>query len=210
MMSEDSDEFEWDDAADKEDIDALLSQPPRQPDFTQSTTPASQSFYTGDFTYSPRKTPRTDSFSTPGKRKFGDMEYATSQTPTSVFSSRTTQSQTMPPPSFDISSTPTPSKYRNALSADPGEPSELALEAIKILESHGAVVPRRAQEELSTLLNRQDLKMKGIMRGRDISRVALKKKDHEIAMLNEKIASLMAEEDVESTIVSGSSSFYGR
>jgi hypothetical protein len=202
MMSEDTDEFGWDDSVADDDFEKLLSQPPRQPDFGRAP-PATPSFGSSDFTYSPRKTPRTDSFTTPGKRKFADMERESFMTPTSIFSSQT-QSQSFSPSSVDISSTPTPSKYRNALSADSGaDTSDLAQQAIKILEGHGTVVPRRAMEELVSLLNRHDLKMKGITRGRDISRAAVKKKENEISILNERIATLEAQLEMGRTVLSG-------
>lgn len=202
MMSEDTDEFGWDDSVADDDFEKLLSQPPRQPDFGRAP-PATPSFGSSDFTYSPRKTPRTDSFTTPGKRKFAGMERESFMTPTSIFSSQT-QSQSFSPSSVDISSTPTPSKYRNALSANSGaDTSDLAQQAMKILEGHGTVVPRRAMEELVSLLNRHDLKMKGITRGRDISRAAVKKKENEISILNERIATLEAQLEMGRTVLSG-------
>jgi hypothetical protein len=90
------------------------------------------------------------------------------------------------------------------LSADSGaDTSDLAQQAIKILEGHGTVVPRRAMEELVSLLNRHDLKMKGITRGRDISRAAVKKKENEISILNERIATLEAQLEMGRTVLSG-------
>lgn len=100
------------------------------------------------------------------------------------------------PASAEISKTPTPSKYRDVLGGNTGtEMSELSLQALKILEGHGAVVPRKAQDALAELLNRYDLKTKGIIRGRDISRIAVKKKDVQIMELNERIALLESERD---------------
>ncbi|KAL4897637.1 hypothetical protein BDV59DRAFT_168160 [Aspergillus ambiguus] len=201
MMSEDTDEFDWGDTVDDDDFEKLLSQPPRQPDFGHNPA-ADASFASSDFTYSPRKTPRTDSFTSPGKRKFSGMEREDAMTPTSLFSSHT-PSQSFPPSSMDISETPTPSKYRNALAADSEDTSELARQVVKVLESHGTVVPRRAMEELTALLNRHDLKMKGVVRGRDISRAAVKKKENEISILNERIASLEAQREMDSSVFEG-------
>ncbi|KAB8258402.1 hypothetical protein BDV32DRAFT_139630 [Aspergillus pseudonomiae] len=179
MMTEDSDGFEWDDTI--ADEAATVQHKPRQPDFGQAA---------GGSDFLPRKTPRTDSCTSPSKRKLSDMESAPSLTPTSVFSPRSTACR-LPPASAEISVTPTPSKYKNALSADSAaDTSELSLQALRILESHNVVVPRKAQEELTELLNRYDLKTRGIIRGRDISRFAIKKKDEEIMKLNERIVML--------------------
>ncbi|KAE8149975.1 hypothetical protein BDV25DRAFT_129962 [Aspergillus avenaceus] len=183
MMAEDSDEFEWDSTIPDEATTAL--ERPRQPDFGRLDRSDS---------FSPRKTPRTDSFTSPGKRKLSDMVNEVSTlTPSSVFSSRSSAYK-LPPPSAEVSMTPTPSKYRNALAGEPAaEPGALALQALKILESYGTVVPRKAQEELTDVLNRHDLQTKGIIRGRDISRIAIKKKDEQIMKLNERIAALEAQ-----------------
>ncbi|KAB8206101.1 hypothetical protein BDV34DRAFT_212541 [Aspergillus parasiticus] len=177
MMTEDSEGFEWDDTIPDEVTTAQHK--PRQPDFGQVA---------GGSDSTPQKTPRTDYLTSPSKRKLSDMESTSSLTPTSVFSPPSTACR-LPPASAEISMTPTPSKYRNALSADSAaDTSELSLQALRILESHNAVVPRKAQEELTELLNRHDMKTRGIIRGRDISRSAIKKKDEEIMELNERIA----------------------
>ncbi|KNG84358.1 hypothetical protein ANOM_008167 [Aspergillus nomiae NRRL 13137] len=193
MMTEDSDGFEWDDTI--ADEAATVQHKPRQPDFGQAA---------GGSDFLPRKTPRTDSFTSPSKRKLSDMESAPSLTPTSVFSPRSTACR-LPPASAEISVTPTPSKYKNALSADSAaDTSELSLQALRILESHNVVVPRKAQEELTELLNRYDLKTRGIIRGRDISRFAIKKKDEEIMKLNERIVVLESQRELSKSMANGS------
>ncbi|KEY78553.1 hypothetical protein BA78_0702 [Aspergillus fumigatus] len=191
MMMEDTDEFSWDDSTDAEELTKLL-EPPPQPDFGQE---------------GPRKAPRTESFMSPGKRKLSDIENDGRQstatfTPTSIFSSRT---QTrLPPASAEVSMTPTPGRYRNVLSTDARDDfSELGLQALKILESHKVVVPKQAQDELLALLNKHDLKMKGIMRGRDISRIALKKHEETIMKLNERITSLESQREMDRAIIDG-------
>lgn len=100
--------------------------------------------------------------------------------------------------------TPTPGRYRNVLSTDARDDfSELGLQALKILESHKVVVPKQAQDELLALLNKHDLKMKGIMRGRDISRIALKKHEETIMKLNERITSLESQREMDRAIIDG-------
>ncbi|GIK01255.1 hypothetical protein Aspvir_005287 [Aspergillus viridinutans] len=191
MMTEDTDEFSWDDSSEAEQLTELLERP-RQPDFGQG---------------GPRKAPRTETFTSPGKRKLSDMENEESEsasalTPTSIFSPR---AQTrLPPASAEVSMTPTPGRYRNVMSTDAhDDSSELGLEALKILQSHKVVVPKQAQDELLALLNKHDLKTKGIIRGRDISRIALKKKDETIMKLNERIASLESQREMDRAIIDG-------
>ncbi|GFG13435.1 hypothetical protein CNMCM6936_006569 [Aspergillus lentulus] len=191
MMTEDTDEFSWDDSSGAEELTKLL-EPPRQPDFGQDE---------------PRKAPRTETFTSPGKRELSDMENEESEstttlTPTSIFSART---QTrLPPASAEVSMTPTPGRYRNVLSTDArDDSSDLGLQALEILESHKVAVPKEAQDELLALLNKHDLKTKGIIRGRDISRIALKKKDETIMKLNERIASLESQREMDRAIIDG-------
>ncbi|EAW09393.1 uncharacterized protein ACLA_035960 [Aspergillus clavatus NRRL 1] len=170
----------------------------------------------------PRKAARTETYASPGKRKLSEMEDErggsfVSMTPTLVSSPRTgtgmgtglelgAGSRLPPPSSAEISMTPTPTpgRFRNVLEADVGgDSSKLALQALKILEAHKVVVPKQAQDELMGLLNRQDLKMKGISRGRDISRIALKKKDETIMRLNERIASLESQREMDRAVIDG-------
>lgn len=194
MMSEDTDEFEWDDAF-AESSGQLLGKP-RQLDFGSA---ASSSSTLEDS--SPRKAARTDSFTSPGKRKLSDMQNDTPETPTSVWSSRS-ESWRLPPPSADLCLTPTPSKYRNALSGDPrAEPSDLALEVVKILEGHNAVLPRRAQKEVTELLNKHDLKTKGVIRGREISWQQIKKNKEEIKLLQERIEVLEKQRELDQNLL---------
>ncbi|KAF7163469.1 hypothetical protein CNMCM5623_008370 [Aspergillus felis] len=191
MMREDTDEFSWDDSSGAEELTELLERP-RQPDFGQE---------------GPRKAPRTVTITSPGKRKLSGIanegsESASALTPTSTSSPR--MQTRLPPASAELSMTPTPGRYRNVLSTDAhDDSSELGLEALKILESHKVVVPKQAQDELLALLNQHDLKTKGIIRGRDISRIALKKKDETIMKLNERIASLETQREMDRAIIDG-------
>jgi hypothetical protein len=208
MMAEDSPDtepFGWD-----EDLDEQLASsfgdgpspspsppapPLRQPDFGQ---------------------PRTPTRSSSGKRKLSVFEEdggsATTASGTvrrdsgGVFTPQASQEQWFPPLSAEVSMTPTPSRYTNALSADSGSPgqiSEPAGQALKLLEGNGVMVSRRAQNDLVSLLNAQDLKMKGIIRGRDITREALKKRDEQIMRLNEKVQSLESQRELDRAMVNG-------
>jgi len=65
------------------------------------------------------------------------------------------------------------------------------------------IIPRSTREDLVALLNKFDLRMKGISRGRDISREVLKKKDEEIIRLNERVKSLERQRGINGAALRG-------
>lgn len=183
MMTEDTDEFEWDDSMDSE-MERVVesSQPLRQPEFG---LPA-------------RKTPRTGTVTSPGKRKRSVDDDGAEEGGKGVPITPGGPGQGTP------FLTPTPTRYKDAI---PGigesplaTPSDLAVQVSKILEGHGVDVPVAARAELKELLNRHELKAKGILRGRDISWNALKNKDEEIARLNERISMLESQRELDRTV----------
>ncbi|KAL3455266.1 hypothetical protein BJX64DRAFT_282198 [Aspergillus heterothallicus] len=183
MMSEDEDEYEWDDTINPEMYQTFgNSQPPRQPDFG---LPA-------------RKAARTETVTSPGKRKRDDSDEGEEirserPTPVSVLGSATKSGGQFV--------TPTPGKYRNAVEESPIAHSvDLAADVGKILEAYGAPVSKAAEEELKGLFARHEMKIKGVIRGRDVSRVALRKKDEQIARLNERIAELEAQRELNRSV----------
>ncbi|TPR08678.1 hypothetical protein CAN33_005385 [Aspergillus niger] len=169
MMAEDLDEFEW--------------------DISDDTA-----------------TPSRDAVgaSAPEKRKLDDISDVGAQdgskteafTPTSLARSFTDRavsfSSTVPSSSLEFSKTPTPVRFVGASPATGGEKpsSDLAAQAVEILDKNRVVMPEKAKGELMDLLQKYELKVKGIARGRDISRIALKKKDDQIKALNERISML--------------------
>lgn len=200
-ISDDEDSFGWDEDLDDE-VERILGRPPKQPNFSPET---------------PRKTPKTARFTSPGKRKLEEMENHTlseaqatprtgSQqnpvlTPTSQ---RSSQVDYFPPPSVEISTTPTPSRYTSVLSAPShSDNSELATSALALLDRHDVVLPRKAKDELVALLNKHELRAQGIVRGRDITRLALKKKDDKIKELNERIQGLEAQREMDRAVIDG-------
>ncbi|PYH93803.1 hypothetical protein BO71DRAFT_450497 [Aspergillus ellipticus CBS 707.79] len=200
MMTEDTDEFEWDDADDAA-VGKLVSQsqappPLRQPDFGAPKTPRTERISSTSTSSS------FSSFPSPGKRKFGDFDDGDSEKmvgftpPASMirpYTDRGTSfSSSVPPSSMEFSMTPTPVRFRGAAAAAAGasqvESSELAAQAVTALERNKAGLTVQAKDELVDMLNKYELRMKGIIRGRDISRIALKKKDEQIEQLNARIA----------------------
>lgn len=142
-----------------------------------------------------------------------------SQTQTQSFSPTQALSQSSPsfsfpwrppPSSAELCQTPTPKKYNSILTASPSsfqqlhQPSDLANQALSLLESQSVVIPRSTQEDLVSLLNKFDLQMKGVERGRDISRAALKRKDEEIMRLNERVKNLERQREMDGADLEGS------
>lgn len=195
MMAEDFDEFEWEDSDDAVVENILSSQEHRQ---QQAAAAAAAPMRQPNF--GPPKTPSRDAVGAyaPGKRKFDDISEGSKTevfTPTSLARSFTDQavsfSSSVPPSSLEFSKTPTPVRF-GATPATGGDKasSELTAQAAEILERNKVVMSEKAKGELMDLLQKHDLKMKGIVRGRDISRIALKKKDDQIKALNERVAML--------------------
>ncbi|KAJ5459667.1 uncharacterized protein N7458_001219 [Penicillium daleae] len=199
MMAEDSDEFGWNDNSDdNEEIAQVLA-----------SSQADQSILSQPVFYPelPSKVPRTPRTTSPGKRKrISEFAFDQSNSSSSAIatpaSTRTTQSARFPPSSAELCMTPTPVRNRDALSLDcRPEESDLSKSACAILEKHGVVLPNRAYDELVELLNRHDLKLRGVNRARDILRVAMKKKDDEIFHLKEKNTNLQAQNEMDRSII---------
>ncbi|KAL4789324.1 hypothetical protein BDV19DRAFT_32831 [Aspergillus venezuelensis] len=180
MMAEDTDEFDWDDSMEDE-MEKVFesSQPLRQPEFG---LPA-------------RKTPRTESTTSPGKRKrSGDDVEGTQE------NGGRDSPMTPGGPGITPFLTPTPARHKNAVAESPlASSSDLAVQVSRILQGHGVDVPAAARDELMQLFSRYEMKTKGIIRGRDISRVALQKKDEEITRLNERITMLESLRELDRT-----------
>ncbi|GLB13521.1 hypothetical protein AtubIFM61612_000933 [Aspergillus tubingensis] len=196
MMAEDFDEFEWEDSDDAVVENILSSQEHRQ----QQAAAAAAAAPMRQPNFGPPKTPSRDAVGAyaPGKRKFDDISEGSKTevfTPTSLARSFTDQavsfSSSVPPSSLEFSKTPAPVRF-GASPATGGDKasSELTAQAAEILERNKVVMSEKAKGELMDLLQKHDLKMKGIVRGRDISRIALKKKDDQIKALNERVAML--------------------
>lgn len=199
MISEASDDFGWSDDEDDNDelVKALSS--------SQTETFISQPNFHPD---SPFKTPRTAAVTSPGKRKLAEVTNDNSSydqsAPATPFSSRSSRTDTFPPSSAELCMTPTPSKYNDVLSADSKfDTSDLAKSLLDILEKHSVVLPNKAHDEVVSLLNRQDLKTQGIIRGRDMTRLALKKKDEEIKKLQGRVSNLEAQRELDRSLIEG-------
>lgn len=184
--------FDWDSDIEPHDGD-LLDQPLKQPVFI----PATQ-----------QKTPQAARLSSPGKRKLSEFEQdlsleyipAESATPGSSQIYRLSSISTQP---LDVSSSPTPRRIAHTPPATQQSPEQkidelpdLVSDSLSVLDRHNVVLPTPAKDELVAVLNRFSLRMKGIARGRQISRENSKKKDEEIKLLRRRIDGLKAEREL--------------
>lgn len=169
---------------------------------------------------SPPKASRTEVVTSPGKRKRGEQieeegAGAGLRTPmkrSPLFSSSPAQSSEsswpkLPPSPAEVCLTPTPTKYpRQSFTGEsPSQPNTVSLsyEAISLLERQSVVIPRSTQEELVELLDRHELRDKGIVRGRDVTRAALKQREEEIVKLKDKIAGLERQREMDGAVLRG-------
>ncbi|OKL58111.1 hypothetical protein UA08_06723 [Talaromyces atroroseus] len=184
----------WDDEVEK--IMTRSTGPMRQPVFSPST---------------PSQTPRTATKSTtsPGKRKFEDFSNDDHPPPSSETEPGSSQSSFMtmsaaPFSSVEVSATPTPRRYKDVLSAhgmSSTSLSDLSAKVFAIFDRHNVVVPTVARDEVSMFLDQQHLRAQGILRGREMSWMALKKKDGEIKSLKERIESLESEREMDRIVI---------
>lgn len=206
LFTDDDDSFGWD-----EDLEEQVGKLTQQEPVPTPRLPPPET---------PRKVPRTDTLTSPGKRKLADMEgdgeggYSSIKTEGSGSSFPYTPStSTAPPRQPDFSSlytpqtdslettssvgqaTPTPARFssqdpftqgnsaqnssypQTSPSKSSSSPCPLAKQSLTLLDAHKISLTQPAKDDLLSLLDRNDLKMQGISRGRDITRVALQKKE---------------------------------
>ena len=103
------------------------------------------------------------------------------------------------------SATPTPSRFRNVVESEnsarekdkPGY--DITDEVMDVLKDEH--INENARASLRQLLSTHAMKVSGIAKGREITRVALKSKDVKIAELQQKIAALEAERELDKIII---------
>jgi hypothetical protein len=164
----------------------------------------------------PHKALKTGVYATPattGKRRLPwlDKDQApktpatASKVSTEYFDSPSTRSRTLsaaadnhnipqaitPQPPYTAATTnattPTPpTRHKDALHNPADSESTLTASALSILAP--ITIPQNTMDALRSLLTKHDLKLQGTIKGRDISRLAIKAKDARIAELEAKIA----------------------
>lgn len=168
----------------------------------------------GSYPETPRKATRNDQFLTPGSKRKREEEYL----PTPVTASKDDVFGT---PSINRlkggmwdgnepfrlgspSTTPTPGRFRDA--SVPGNSQSTGMNEYDITEELMELLKnQRIDEEITSslhnLLNKHALKISGIAKGRDITRLALKSKDAKIAELQQRINALEAEREMDKTLI---------
>ena len=164
----------------------------------------------------PRKSMKTDALASPGKRRFADI--SPPQAPGTALSTLTSERNkendifmtpatskkgsnlfTSAPPS----TTNTPSRIHYAdLSLSPAQDFDLATEILNSLQKALSVpLYTEAREELKEICNRHTMQARGIMKGRDVSRAIVKKKEERILDLQREIEGLRSERETERSAI---------
>lgn len=153
----------------------------------------------------PRKAARTQLLTSPGKRVYDEGNTKTIEedgwslsddvfaTPSTSHKSSTTGL---------LSPTNTPANIASQLDQTQPEPenSTLATEVLEILKS--VKLSAGVERKLVDLLNKHHLRTQGILKGRDITRVAVAAKDAKIVELQSRISTLEAERETNRAVIS--------
>jgi hypothetical protein len=153
----------------------------------------------------PRKVARTTALSSPGKRTHGEIDTKSSSRELWPLSDDVFATPATSHPSSSIglfSPSTTPARPLSQLDARGStvEPSALAADAMNILR--GVCLSSEVEKNLVDLLDKHDLRTQGIIRGRDITRLAVQAKETKIAELQARISALEGERETNRTVIS--------
>lgn len=158
----------------------------------------------------PRKAPKSDPFSTPGKRRYDEMLHggahpwptpSTGRKEDDVFTTPSTSSRGtnlfahagLPSPM----NTPTASRFRDI----PGQEPVVTTEILQALQTHQIALPSDLRDTIKSIGNKHSLFTHGVIKGRDISRSLILKKNEEIAELHGEIAALQTERETNRAVI---------
>lgn len=105
------------------------------------------------------------------------------------------QTPAAPPTAASAASPEPPTRYKDALQNPADSTCTLIHEVLETLTS--VKVPPDILEKVRNACTRHDLRYQGVVKGRDMSRLAMKAKDAKITELQARIASLEADREVE-------------
>lgn len=153
----------------------------------------------------PHKVARLTALSSPGKRTYREMDTKSGDRegwPLSndVFATPATSRFSSSIGLFSPSATPARHISQPDTRESAAEPSALAASALKILS--GVALSSEVEKNLVDLLDKHDLRTQGIIKGRDITRLAVQAKDAKIAELQARIAALEGERETNRTVIS--------
>ena len=146
----------------------------------------------------PRKTPRTAIFNSPGKRDHSAM--INSLDDDDVFATPSTSHK--PIGTGLLSPTVTPLRPLNSTTYNVATSSDtLSSQVLRLLQSHNISLPTTTSTALTSLLSSFELQKAGIAKGREISRLAVQAKDRKIAELQSRVVGLEQERETMKTVV---------
>ncbi|KIW20899.1 hypothetical protein PV08_01478 [Exophiala spinifera] len=152
----------------------------------------------------PKKAARTLSTTSPGKRVFrqsAEQDNDADDTwPLSDDVFATPSTSTKSGVAGLLSPGDTPARDRSQFVVPDSAPSALAVEVLAVLSK--VPLSSEVKKELIDLLNRHDLRTQGIIKGRDITRLAVQSKEKKIAELQARIGALEAERETNRAVIS--------
>ena len=171
----------------------------------------------------PRKAAKTDTLVTPGKRRYDDMNAPASKaypTPATaveldggdvfataksnltnsngLFANKASGDSVFDSPAE--APTPTPIRYKD-VGVGPGAETELAAEILTTLAAHAVALPADAREAVKGICNRHVLYTRGIMKGRDVSRAMVKRKDEKAVEMQAEVEALKSERETNRAVI---------
>ena len=163
----------------------------------------------------PRKAAKTNALTTPGKRRYDEMdappagtEYPTPATGLNgddVFATPCTSLKTgnglFGNHATGVDSpaeTPTPIRYKDV---SLGTDTDLASDVLTTLATHAVALPADTREAIKSICNRHVLYTRGIMKGRDVSRVMVKRKDEKLVDMQAEIEALRSERETNRAVI---------
>lgn len=158
----------------------------------------------------PRKAIKLDAFSSPGKRRYDEMiQEEIPPWPTPSTSTKDDDIFTTPPKVSRGTSlfaqsgllspmnSPTPHRFRDLSGQEP----ELTKEILQTLQSHQVVISPEVQSAIKNIGSKHSLFTHGVIKGRDVSRSLLRKKNEQISELEGKLAALQQEREVDKAAI---------
>lgn len=164
-----------------------------------TTAPAALQFET------PRKVAKTSGDAPPGKRThtkmLNDSTMVALQNAGDIFTTPATSVK--PTKSMLGSPSPTPAQGRSQAgqSAGVSEPSSLAQEALNILRKNPVPLLPSVERELIDLLDKHDLRTQGIVKGREITRLAVTAREKRVVELQNRITGLEMEKETQRQVI---------
>ena len=152
----------------------------------------------------PRKSAKTNELASPGKRRISDLQSGLPVTEngkaTDIFVTPVTsrKGNLFDKHASSITDTPSKIRYPDLSRHD----SDLASEILTSLHNAlSAPLHAEARDDITEICNRYALQTKGILKGRDVSRAIVKKKEESIVELQQEIERLKLQRESDGAII---------